>query len=88
MSLANEGRETTLQVVADTGVRIAIDDFGVGYSNLAHLRRLRVHALKLSRSFVTELTDPRHVEDAEEDVVSLLIRLAHSLDLTGDRRVA
>jgi len=30
------------------GVRLAIDDFGAGYSNLAYLRRPPVHTLKLA----------------------------------------
>ena len=42
-----------LHALADMGVRIAIDDFGTGYSNLAYLRHLPVHALKLAGPFVT-----------------------------------
>ena len=42
-----------LRDLADIGVRIAIDDFGSGYSNLAYLRRLPVHTLKLAGPFIT-----------------------------------
>ncbi len=37
------------------GVRLAIDDFGVGYSSLAYLKRLPVGAIKIDRSFVTNM---------------------------------
>ncbi|MFD1704995.1 putative bifunctional diguanylate cyclase/phosphodiesterase [Methylopila henanensis] len=41
-----------LTALAEAGVRIAIDDFGVGYSSLGALRRLRVDRVKIDRCFV------------------------------------
>jgi diguanylate cyclase (GGDEF)-like protein/PAS domain S-box-containing protein len=84
------GSLAALQALADMGVRIAIDDFGTGYSNLAYLRRLPVHVLKLAGSFVTgaamrddvvPAADERGAE-VDREVVGLLIRLAHTLGLT------
>lgn len=45
-----------LRGVADTGARLAIDDFGAGTTSLAHLRNLPVSRLKLDRSLISDLT--------------------------------
>ena len=86
------GSLDALRALAGMGLRIAIDDFGTGYSNLAYLRHLPVHSLKLAGSFVTgtagrEIADGRADHDASPDavdreVVQLVIRLAHTLGLT------
>ncbi|GLW34631.1 putative bifunctional diguanylate cyclase/phosphodiesterase [Actinoplanes regularis] len=47
-----------LDGLAASGIRIAIDDFGTGYSNLAYLRRLPIHILKLAGPFVDGLRKP------------------------------
>jgi len=80
----------TLRALAAMGVRIAIDDFGTGYSNLAYLRRLPVHELKIAGSFVTGLRDavpgvggePGGRDPVDEQIVRTLVSLAHTLGLT------
>jgi diguanylate cyclase (GGDEF)-like protein/PAS domain S-box-containing protein len=49
----------TLDALAAQGVRIALDDFGVGQSSLACLRDLPLTALKLDRQFITSLATER-----------------------------
>jgi diguanylate cyclase (GGDEF)-like protein len=44
-----------LQRITELGFRIALDDFGAGYSNLAHISRLPLHCVKLDKSFVQKL---------------------------------
>lgn len=59
------------------GVRIAIDDFGVGYSSLAYLQRFPLDILKIDRSFVQRLTEsPESVS-----LVQTLVKLSDSLRL-------
>jgi EAL domain-containing protein (putative c-di-GMP-specific phosphodiesterase class I) len=60
------------------GVRIAVDDFGIGYSSLAYLRALPVHEIKIDRSFVAGmLASPNEVS-----IVRAIARLGQDLGLT------
>ena len=66
-----------LQRVRDMGVRVSLDDFGTGSGPLATLRELPVDELKIDRSFVAAMNQPR-----EAALVAGLIRLSHDLGLT------
>lgn len=69
---------STLSVLRDIGFTVAIDDFGVGFSSLYHLRQLpQVNLLKLDRSFVAELG--RNERDAA--IVASVILLTNSLGM-------
>ncbi|MBX9862041.1 MAG: bifunctional diguanylate cyclase/phosphodiesterase [Hyphomicrobium sp.] len=49
-----------LEELKQRGVRIALDDFGSGYSSIGYLRRLPIHTLKLDRSLISDVaTDVR-----------------------------
>ena len=69
----------TLAALKRIGVKLAIDDFGAGYSSLAHIKHLMpVDIVKIDRSFVEGLGDG--VEDAA--VITAIVELAEKLGLT------
>ena len=54
MSLSHD-HDNLLQRLRARGVRLAIDDFGDGYSSFDHLRRFPVDRIKISRNFVQKI---------------------------------
>jgi diguanylate cyclase (GGDEF)-like protein/PAS domain S-box-containing protein len=68
----------TLQSLRKLGVRIAIDDFGVGYSSLSYLKTLPVDVVKLDRAFVQSLPDSKE----DKAIVSAVLALADVMGLT------
>jgi diguanylate cyclase (GGDEF)-like protein len=60
------------------GIRIAIDDFGAGYTSLGQLRTLPVSELKIDRSFVTAMD----TDAGNAVIVQSVVDLGHNLGLT------
>ncbi|MFG1607513.1 putative bifunctional diguanylate cyclase/phosphodiesterase [Actinoplanes sp. NPDC049265] len=60
------------------GVHFALDDFGIAYSNLSHLKRLPVEILKIDKSFVAGLP----AKDTDRGIVRAVLAIADSLGLT------
>ncbi|MBU8878086.1 EAL domain-containing protein [Bacillus sp. FJAT-29790] len=68
---------TCLNKLREMGVTVAIDDFGKGYSSLNYLRKLPIHALKIDRSFIQEVTKNRD----NIAIVRAITYIAHELNL-------
>lgn len=70
--------ENSLGEIHDTGIRIAVDDFGVGYSSLLYVRSFPVDIMKIDKQFVSGLG--RDTTDGL--ILGSIIDLAHSLGIT------
>lgn len=62
--------------LASRGVKLVIDDFGAGYSNLARLADLEPAVVKLDRSLVVDL----HLKPRAQNVMKQTIAMMHSFD--------
>lgn len=66
-----------LKALRETGLHIALDDFGAGFCNFSYLKRLPLDAIKLDRSMVKGVcSDPRDLA-----VLRAIVALAVALDL-------
>jgi diguanylate cyclase (GGDEF)-like protein/PAS domain S-box-containing protein len=66
-----------LERIAQLGVALSIDDFGIGYSSLAYLRDMPISALKIDRTFVSDLLN----NPPDQLIVRSIVQLAHGLNL-------
>ncbi|PZU93762.1 MAG: diguanylate cyclase [Pseudanabaena sp.] len=73
-----EERVILLNQFRDMGIKLSLDDFGTGYSSLSYLKNLPIDTLKIDRVFIEYITHNEH----DRVIVSSLINLSHSLDLT------
>jgi diguanylate cyclase (GGDEF)-like protein len=78
--------ETAVQVfsrLAERGIELAIDDFGVGQSSFAYLRRLPVREVKIDRLFTQALDDDAGDRTLVQSIVELGHRLGYRVTAEG-----
>jgi EAL domain-containing protein (putative c-di-GMP-specific phosphodiesterase class I) len=68
----------TLTRIKEMGIRIAIDDFGVGYSSLATLKRLPLDTIKIDRAYIRDLVNV----DANRELTKATIAVGKALSMT------
>jgi len=68
---------TTLQRLRAHGIRVAVDDFGTGYTSLARLKELPIDRLKIDQSFIVGLPD----DAAAGAIADAIVRMAAGLGL-------
>jgi diguanylate cyclase len=72
-----------LEALLAAGVQISIDDFGTGHSSLERLRAVRVHELKIDRSFVNGMTSDPLQRQLVRTIVDLAGRLGYRIVAEG-----
>ena len=71
------GVQSVLTQLRALGVRIAVDDFGTGYTSLQHLKKLPLDRLKIDRSFVVDLPG----DAGSAAITNAIIQMGHGLGL-------
>ncbi len=67
-----------MTLLHEQGIKLWIDDFGAGYSSLAYLVKFPIHALKIDRSFISQmLQDPKSAA-----IANAIIALAKTLEVS------
>jgi EAL domain-containing protein (putative c-di-GMP-specific phosphodiesterase class I) len=76
-AVANAELRDTCTTLARMGVRLSLDDFGMGESSLSRLQQLQFDEVKIDRSFVSHVCH----EPTDRNIVEFTSRLAHSLGM-------
>jgi diguanylate cyclase (GGDEF)-like protein/PAS domain S-box-containing protein len=67
----------TLGKIAQLGVKVSVDDFGIGYSSLSYIKRLPVSAIKIDKAFVKDVTHDPY----DQGIVKAIAALGRTLGL-------
>jgi len=70
--------DNTMREIRALGVKLAIDDYGTGYSSITYLKRFPFTNLKIDKSFVQAALE----SPADARLVTAIAQLAHNLDLS------
>lgn len=67
-----------LNEIRELGVKVSLDDFGIGYSSFKHIKILPIDIIKLDRSLLVDI----ETNNKDKVIVETMIKLCHSLDLS------
>ena len=79
-SVMMESFDWSLQVITelkDMGIKVALDDFGSGYSSLNYLKSIPINTLKIDKTFIDGICKGSY----EKIITGEIIELAHKMEL-------
>ena len=68
---------TILNQLQQTGICVAMDDFGKAYSSLSYLKKFPLNTIKIDQSFTRDLV----VDPCDRAIIAAIVALGHGLDL-------
>jgi lactose/cellobiose-specific phosphotransferase system IIC component len=69
--------DAALRDLSDLGILLSMDDFGMGYSSLLHLRRFRLHAIKIDGSLTRDILS----NTASADIIRTITELGRTQNI-------
>jgi EAL domain-containing protein (putative c-di-GMP-specific phosphodiesterase class I) len=66
-----------LKEFKELGVKVAIDNFGIGYSSFKHLKGLPINTIKIDKSFIDDID----LNSSDRDITHGIIKLAHKINM-------
>jgi diguanylate cyclase (GGDEF)-like protein len=73
----DESSLASIERLRKQGVRLAIDDFGKGYSSLTYLKQIPASEIKIDKRFIGTIA----VDETDKQIVKTVIALAHALGM-------
>ncbi len=70
-----------LKKIIDLGIKVYLDDFGIGYSSLSYLRNLPFHGIKIDRSFISGDVSDKKKGEFDSTIIKTIISMASALNL-------
>lgn len=70
--------EVNLKLLCDRGIKIALDDFGKGYSSLSYLKQLPITTLKIDKSFIDSISS----ESVNKSLTGQIVEMGRSMGLS------
>ena len=78
MLINEKGVHSTIESLKELGIRIAVDDFGIGYASLASISKFKPNTIKIDKLFIQNINQEDQVDNG---IISAALHLGKTLDM-------